>query len=133
MSGIEAAFFGTLGRDAEVRTSRGGKEYLTFSVRVGEGEAARWINVRAFDPQAIAAVDKMVKGARVYVEGSLRLDEWTAADGTKRTGLSVISEHSAKIAAKAPSHPPSVIAAEHRHARANGALLWGRARPRNEL
>jgi len=35
----------------------------------------------------------MVAGARVYVEGILKLDEWTAQDGTKRHGLSVMSWH----------------------------------------
>jgi single-stranded DNA-binding protein len=43
--------------------------------------------------QAVTAVDKLVKGARVYIEGSIKLDEWTAQDGTKRSGLSVLSWH----------------------------------------
>jgi single-stranded DNA-binding protein len=32
-----------------------------------------------------------VKGARVYVEGSLKLDKWTAADNTERTALSCMA------------------------------------------
>jgi single-stranded DNA-binding protein len=90
---IEAAFFGTLGRDAEAKTSRNDKPYLRLNVRVSDGDAAQWVSVMAFDEQAVEAADKMVKGARVYVEGALRLDEWTAADGTKRHGLNVMSWH----------------------------------------
>jgi single-stranded DNA-binding protein len=47
----------------------------------------------AFDTKAIEATDKMVKGSRVYCEGSLRLDEWTAQDGRTKHGLSVMSWH----------------------------------------
>jgi single-stranded DNA-binding protein len=93
MSNIEAAFFGTLGRDAESKTSKAGKPYLRLNVRVGEGDGAQWVAVMAFDEQAIAAADKLIKGARVYVEGRLSIDQWTGQDGAKRTGLSVMSWH----------------------------------------
>ena len=88
---IEVAFLGTLGRDAESKTSAKGKPYLRAGVRVGDGERAQWINVTAFDDEAIAAADKFVKGAAVYVEGRLTLDQWTDQEGAKRAGLSVMS------------------------------------------
>jgi single-strand DNA-binding protein len=90
---IECAFFGSLGRDAEAKTSRSGKPYLRLNVRVGDGDDAQWISVMAFDEKAIEAADKLVKGARVYVEGSIKLDEWTGQDGAKRHGLSSMSWH----------------------------------------
>jgi single-stranded DNA-binding protein len=90
---IECAFFGALGRDAEVKTSKGGKQYLRLNVRVDDGEAAQWLRVMAFDPDANAAAAKMVKGARVYIEGRLSVDEWTGQNGAKRHGLSVMSRH----------------------------------------
>jgi hypothetical protein len=90
---IEAAFFGSLGRDSELKVSRNGKQYLQLNVRVDSGDQAQWLFVRSFDAEAIAHVDKLVKGARVYAEGSLTLQEWTAADGAKRHGLGVLSWH----------------------------------------
>lgn len=36
---------------------------------------------------------RLVKGSKIYIEGTLKLDEWTAQDGTKRHGLSVMSWH----------------------------------------
>ena len=90
---IEAAFFGTLGRDAESKVSRTGKPYVRLNVAVGTGDATQWVNVMTFDPEAIAAVDRMQKGCRVYCEGKLTLGEWTASDGSKRSGLSVMSFH----------------------------------------
>ena len=66
---IECAFFGTLGRDCERKVSSTGKKYLRLSVRVGDGDGAQWVSVLAFDPEAVEVADKLVQGARVYVEG----------------------------------------------------------------
>jgi single-stranded DNA-binding protein len=90
---IECAFFGSLGRDAEAKTSKAGKAYVRLNVRVGDGDAGQWITATVFDTEAIEVADKLVKGARVYLEGRLALDEWTAQDGSKRHGLSVMSWH----------------------------------------
>jgi single-stranded DNA-binding protein len=93
MSAIEAAMLGALGRDAEVKTSKAGKTYLRLNIRVGDGEGCQWVSATIFDEKAITAADKMVKGARVYIEGRIALDEWTNAAGEKRHGLSVMSWH----------------------------------------
>jgi single-stranded DNA-binding protein len=90
---IECAILGNLGRAAEAKTSKAGKEYLRLNIRVGEGDSAMWVNTMVFDPDAIQIADKLTAGSRVYLEGKLSLDEWTAADGTKRTGLSCMSWH----------------------------------------
>jgi single-stranded DNA-binding protein len=91
---IEAALFGTLSRDAESKVSTTGKPYLRITgIRTGDGDKVQWVSVTAFDQDAIAAADKFVKGARVYIEGKLSLDKWKAADGSDRSGLSVMSWH----------------------------------------
>jgi single-strand DNA-binding protein len=95
MSGIEAAFFGALGRDGESKTSKNGKPYLRLNVRAGDGDGdgAQWVSVLAFDERATERADAFVKGARVYVEGSIQIQEWTGQDGVKRSGLSCMSWH----------------------------------------
>jgi single-stranded DNA-binding protein len=70
-----------------------GKRYLRLSVRVRDGDGAQWVSVMAFDPEAMAVADRLVQGARVYVEGKLSQTEWTGSDGVKRHGLSVMSWH----------------------------------------
>ena len=90
---IEAALFGTLGRDAEPKISKTGKPYLRLNLACGEGDATQWVAATVFDERAIAAADRLIKGARVYLEGKLSLNDWTASDGTTRTGLSVMSWH----------------------------------------
>jgi single-stranded DNA-binding protein len=90
---IEAALFGTLGRDAESKTSKTGKPYLRLNVAVESGDATQWVSVMAFDPRAIESAAGFVKGARVYIEGKISLSEWTSPDGTTRHGLSLMSWH----------------------------------------
>ena len=90
---IEAALFGTLGRDAEPKTSKNGKAYLRWNVAVSEGETTTWVNVTSFDPKAIENGAGYVKGSRVYVEGKLSLSEWTGHDGAQHHGLSILSWH----------------------------------------
>lgn len=112
-SGIEVAFFGALGRDAESKTSKSGKLYLRLNVRVGDGDDVQWVSVMAFDEKAIAVADKMLKGARVYVEGRISIDEWTGQDGAKRTGLSCMSWHCrlAQIGRNRPSKKSGISVA----------------------
>src|ERR1700687_851495 len=90
---IEAALFGILGKDAETKTSAAGKPYLRLNIRTGDGDAAQWINAMCFDADAIAQAERLCKGARVYIEGTVKLDEWTGQDGAKRHGLSLMSWH----------------------------------------
>jgi single-stranded DNA-binding protein len=90
VSGIETAFFGSLACDAETKTSRNGKPFNDWG---GEGDGAQRVNVMAFNGEAIERPAKFEKGARVYVEGTLRLEEWTGQDGAKRHGLSCMAWH----------------------------------------
>ncbi len=90
---IEAALFGTIGNDAQRKTSSKGKPYLRMNVRAGEGNAAAWVSVMVFDQDTIATADKFVKGARIYVEGKLSPTSWTSESGVERHGLSVMSWH----------------------------------------
>jgi Single-strand binding protein family len=93
MSGIEAAFFGALGRDAESKVSKSGKPYLRLNVRVGDGDSAQWVSVMCFDEKAIEAAGQMIKGARIYCEGRIEISEWSARDGSPKHGLSCLSWH----------------------------------------
>jgi single-stranded DNA-binding protein len=90
---IEVALFGTLGRDAESKTSKNGKTYLRLNLRTGDGDGAQWVSAMVFGDDVPELAQRLAKGSRVYIEGSIKLDEWAAQDGTKRHGLSVVSWH----------------------------------------
>jgi single-stranded DNA-binding protein len=55
-------------------------------------------------PEALALAAKFIKGARVYLEGTLKLNAWTAADGVQRHGLSAMSWHT-RLAAIGKNKP----------------------------
>lgn len=61
--------------------------------RQGAARSVRVSEIRAFDLEAIANASKLMKSARVYIEGTIKLDKWTAQDGTERQGLSCLSWH----------------------------------------
>ena len=109
MSGLECAFVGVLGRDAESRTSKAGKFYLKLNCRVGNGDDGQWVSVMLFGDLAQDLTAKaMLKGARIYVEcNNLRIDEWTGQDGTKRTGLSAMSCTCGRARSATPSRSAS--------------------------
>jgi single-strand DNA-binding protein len=99
MFGVECAFSGRLGRAPELKmVKQGTMQMVTLAVAVDEappkeGHEAKstWINVKMFGEKAQAAADTLVKGDRVYCEGRLSLDEWTAGDGNQRHGLSCLA------------------------------------------
>jgi single-stranded DNA-binding protein len=101
---IECALFGVLARDAELKTSKNGKEYLRINVRVGDGDTAQWVNAMVFGADVQELAPKLKQGSRVYIEGALKLNEWLAQDGTKRAGLNVMSWH-CKLAAIGRNRP----------------------------
>jgi single-strand DNA-binding protein len=91
MKGIQCALTGKLARDAELKTSKAGKPWLSFHVAVDEAseEATTWVRVAVFGQLATRLHPELKKSTEVYCEGRLRLDSWTGKDGRERSGLSV--------------------------------------------
>jgi single-stranded DNA-binding protein len=85
---IDCAFYGFLAADAESRTSQSGKSWVRLRVGVGKDDVMQWVSVAVFGKAAEAAAD-LVKGDRIYCEGSIKLDTWRGQDGVERHGLSV--------------------------------------------
>lgn len=84
---------GYLGRDAEQRFTPGGMAVASFSVATTEkrkdGEKTTWFRVSLFGKQAENVAPYLTKGKLVFVEGSLRQEEYTTKDGQTRTALEV--------------------------------------------
>lgn len=95
MRGIETAFWGTLGRDPELKTSRAGNAFCRLSVAVTIGQDSngkpntQWVRAVAFGEQAEEIAAAARKGDRVYCEGGLTLERWQTSGGEERYGLSV--------------------------------------------
>lgn len=107
MRGIEAAFFGMVGKPAELKTSRAGKPFASFSVGTDAGEdkdgkaVLEWVRVTMFGDLATQLAPKLDKGVRIYAEGRLTLDRWTDKDGAARVGLSLAAFKVERVGASA--------------------------------
>ncbi|MCI0661527.1 MAG: single-stranded DNA-binding protein [Acidobacteria bacterium] len=89
---------GYLGRDPEIRYTPQGTAVCNFSVattekkkdRAGEAQdVTTWFRVSAWGRQAEVANQYLSKGRQVYVEGRLRMEEFTDRDGNRRQSLEV--------------------------------------------
>ena len=74
--------------DAQRRTYTAGKVWVRLRVGVGKDDDLQWVSIAVFGKGAEAA-GELKKGDRVYIEGGIKLDRWTGADGVERAGLSI--------------------------------------------
>jgi len=79
---------GHLGRDPELKYTQSGTAVWNFAVatsrKQGDGFKTDWHNGVVWSDQAERLAEQCSKGDLVYVEGSLRYDEWEK-DGVKHT------------------------------------------------
>ena len=98
MSFNKITIVGYLGRDPELRYTPQGTALCNMSVATTErrrnarGEAEEhtiWFRVSAWGRQAEVAAEYLAKGRQVYVEGRLRLEQYTDREGNPRTSAEV--------------------------------------------
>jgi single-strand DNA-binding protein len=84
---------GNVGRDPEIRYTQAGEPIANFTLATNEvwndksgqkQERTEWHRVEVFGKTAQVVRDYVTKGRPVYIEGSIRYDEWTDKDGNKR-------------------------------------------------
>jgi len=98
MSFNKITIVGYLGRDPELRYTPQGTAVCNFSVATTEkrknarGEQEEhtiWFRITAWGRQAELVAEYMAKGRQIYVEGRLRLEQYTDRDGNPRTSPEV--------------------------------------------
>jgi single-strand DNA-binding protein len=98
MSFNKIILVGNLGRDPELRYTAQGTPVCSFSMATNErrkdktGEMqdqTTWFRVTLWGRQAETASQYLTKGRPVYIEGRLRVEEYTDRDGKPRHSLEV--------------------------------------------
>ena len=102
---IDCAFYGSLGRDPEQKTSQNGRTYLRLNIRVGMGDAAQWVSVLAFNDVDILAA-RLRKDSRVYIEGTVSASGWLDKDNQARANLQVLTSHCIETHRIGQNRPP---------------------------
>jgi len=99
MSFNKIILVGNLGRDPELRYTPQGTPVCSFSLATNERRKDRntgenndittWFRVTLWGRQAETASQYLTRGRPVYIEGRLRVEEWTDRDGKPRHTLEV--------------------------------------------
>jgi len=98
MSFNKVIIVGNLGRDPELRYTPQGVAVCSFSVATNEkrrdksGEQqdiTTWFKITLWRERAETAAKYLTKGSAVYIEGRLRIEEWTDRDNNNRYTLDV--------------------------------------------
>lgn len=94
----KVSIIGNLGRDAELRYLPSGLAVLDFSIAANERwtdrngqqqENTTWFRISVFGKQADVLKQYLTRGKQVYVDGRLRMNEYTDRNGEKRFSLDV--------------------------------------------
>lgn len=128
MSFNKIILVGNLGRDPELRYTPQGTPVCNFTMATNERRKDRsgepqdvttWFRIAVWGRQAETAAQYLTKGRPVYVEGRLRVEEWTDKDSRQRYTLEVNATDVQFIGGRAdesapaptrgatPAHPPS--------------------------
>lgn len=93
-------FIGSLGADPDMRYTASGTTVANISVAVSESwkdkntgqkqERTEWVRVSAFGRLAEIMGQYLAKGSKVYIEGRMQTDKWTAQDGQDRYTTKII-------------------------------------------
>jgi single-strand DNA-binding protein len=99
---------GRLTRDPEIRVFANGGKVAKFGFAVNNrrknSQTGQWedepvfLDVEAFNrgetgKQADLVENSLRKGQQIFIEGHMRLDQWTAQDGQKRSKLMIVVDN----------------------------------------
>jgi single-strand DNA-binding protein len=107
---------GNLTRDVEIRYAQSGSAIgnvgiatsRKFKTQTGEQkEEVMFIDLTFFGRTAEIANQYLRKGSKVLVDGRLKLEQWTAQDGSKRSKHAIIVENLQMLDSKADSQNPN--------------------------
>ena len=116
MNGInKAILIGNLGGDPEFRVTPQGTPVANFNLATSETrgresereEKTEWHRIVLWDKLAQIARDHLLKGDRVYVEGSIRTREWEDKDGRKRWTTEIVGRELRMLGGRANDSPPN--------------------------
>ena len=100
---------GNLTRDVEIKYTQGGAAIANTAIATSrkfkkadgsQGEEILFVDLTFFGRTAEVANQYLQKGSKVLVDGRLKLDQWTAQDGTKRSKHSVTVENLQMLGSK---------------------------------
>jgi hypothetical protein len=96
---------GAIGKSAEIRTSKNGKQFATFSIRENINGSTRWWQAIAFSESAIATLREMQVGEPLSVAGELSGEIYVPAGAESRINWRIAID--AILTARKPKLKPT--------------------------
>jgi single-strand DNA-binding protein len=106
---------GNLGRDAEVRYTKGGTAVATVNMATTEvwndkasgqrQEKTEWHRVVVWGKQAETLSEYLLRGRQIYVEGRLQTRQWDDRDGNKRYTTEVRADRVVLLGSRGGDQP----------------------------
>lgn len=122
MSFNKIIIVGNLGKDPDLRYTPQGKAVCSFNMATNEkrrdksGELqdiTTWFKVTLWGNQAETASKYLSKGSPVYIEGRLKIEEWTDRDNNNRFTLDVQATDMQFISQRGVSEPGGYSQSSH--------------------
>ena len=104
----QTSLTGNLGDSPEVRYFESGRSKASFRIAVstGKDKSPDWFDVECWNQSAERAMQRLSKGSRVVVSGSLKQERWQdRQSGTQRSKV-VLNAESIEIIERAPQQQP---------------------------
>ena len=105
----QASLTGNLGDFPEIRYFESGKSKASFRIAVsaGKDKSPDWFEVECWNQSAERAMQRLSKGSRVVVTGSLKQERWQDRQtGTQRSKV-VLNAEAIEIIERSPQEPTS--------------------------
>lgn len=130
---------GFLGKDVETRYMPDGTTVASFSVATTEKykkdgewqEKTLWFKVNVWGKQGEACAQYLAKGAQVFIDGRLSVQEYTDRDGNQRTSLEVRASDVQFLDRKSQGdgHPADKLEGAQQHVKRKAQQQWEDAAP----
>lgn len=123
MKGIEVALQGKMAKDAELRRSDAGREWLALQVETDAG--ADWVSVGSWSHTIQELAPALTAGTEVYVEGKLKIHKYEGRNGAERYWLTVQASLVQPLGVIGQKKPKRTRApAEKKKKKANGSTAY---------
>ena len=118
MAGVNKVIIvGNLGRDPEVRYTKGGVPAATFTVATSEDwkdkdsgqkqERTEWHRIIAWRGLADICGKYLRKGSQVYIEGKIQTRQWQDKDGVQRYTTEIVVQNMQMLGARRDESAPA--------------------------
>ncbi len=90
---------GAIFRALETKTAKSGRQFVSTSLKVKDGNTIQWVKVIAFSESAMTELNRLADGDNIAVQGGLRCETYEK-DAETKISFTIFADH--VLALRAP-------------------------------